>query len=66
MKDDIVKCQGKDGKFLFEWNPDENSIALVRKNTFYRLQLRKVGAKGTYRVLEQCPKNQRSNSPGNS
>lgn len=65
MDDEIVKCEGADGKLLFEWNPVENSIGIVRKDTFYRLQLYRHGAKGKYRILEQCPKNQRNNNPNN-
>ena len=65
MSDGIVKCEGADGKLLFEWNPVENSISIVRKNTFYRLQLYRQGSAGRYKIIEQCPKNQRTDNPNN-
>lgn len=32
MDDESIRCQGNDGKFLFEWNPALSTIGIVRKD----------------------------------
>lgn len=56
MDDECIKCQGRDGKFLFEWNPVLNTIGIVRKDMFYRVRLYNDKAQGSYQIIEQCPK----------
>ncbi len=58
MDDESIRCQGKDGKFLFEWNPALNTIGIVRKDMFYRVQLFQDRINGSYQVIEQHPKNE--------
>ena len=58
MDDESIRCQGKDGKFLFVWNPVLNTIGIVRKDMFYRVQLFQDRINGSYQVIEQHPKNE--------
>lgn len=56
MDDECIKCQGRDGKFLFEWNPVLNTIGIVRKDMFYRVRLYNDKVQGSYQIIEQYPK----------
>lgn len=56
MDDECIKCQGRDGKFLFEWNPVLNTIGIVRKDMFYRVRLYNDKVQGSYQIIEQHPK----------
>lgn len=56
MDDECIKCQGRDGKFLFEWNPVLNTIGIVRKDMFYRVRLYNDKVQGSYQIIEQRPK----------
>lgn len=55
MDDESIQCKGKDGKFLFSWNPVFNTIDIVRKDMFYRIRLcrNKVNGSNSYQVIEQ-------------
>lgn len=56
MDDECIKCQGRDGKLLFEWNPALNTIGIVRKDMFYRVRLYNDKVQGSYQIIEQHPK----------
>lgn len=56
MDDENIKCQGRDSKFLFEWNPALNTIGIVRKDMFYRVRLYNDKMHGSYQIIEQHPK----------
>lgn len=49
-----MEVRGKDGEgpLLFEWDPDTQTIDLIRKNMFYRIQLNDHA----YCVREECSK----------
>lgn len=51
-----VRSEYSGGKFLFEWDPGENTIGIVQKDMFYRVKLISSGKGGKYRVLEKRPK----------
>lgn len=58
-----VRSDYTDGKFLFEWDPAENTIGIVQKNMFYRVKLIPQGTSGRYRVLEKRPKAEMPHKP---
>ena len=51
-----VRSDNGTGKFLFEWNPEDDTITLVLKGTVYRVKLVKTGKDGTYHILDKRPK----------
>lgn len=51
-----VRCDNGTGKFLFEWDPEDDTITLILKGTVYRVKLVKAGNDGTYRILDKRPK----------
>jgi len=51
-----VRSTDSGGKLLFEWNPDDDTVTLILKGTYYRVKLVKSGKKGTYRILDKRPK----------
>lgn len=63
-----VRSENGTGKLLFEWDPTENTIALVQKNMYYRVKLLSEETGSTYHVVEKRPKDkdvQQSISPNN-
>lgn len=66
MDDESIKCQGKDGKLLFEWNPAMNIISIVRKDMFYRVKLLNTDPKSSYQVIEEHPKKMGATNPTSS
>lgn len=65
MDEESIKCQGKDGKFLFEWNPALNTIGIIRKDMFYRIRLYTDEVHSSYQVIEQHPKHMDASNPNN-
>lgn len=53
-----VRTQKGKGKYLFNWSPENNQVAIVIKDMFYRIQLDRCKSGGSYRILEEIPKNQ--------
>lgn len=53
-----VRTNYDSGKLLFDWNPDENTIGIVQKDMFYRVQLLPKSGQGEYRIVEKRPKNE--------
>lgn len=51
-----VRSEYNDGKLLFEWNPAENIVGIVRRGIFYRIKLIGQDEGGGYRVLEEVNK----------
>lgn len=46
-----VKAKNGEGKFLFDWNPKNNQVAIVIKDMFYKIQLNGTGNEASYRIL---------------
>lgn len=66
MDESYVVCKGDDGKFLFEWDPRQNTIGIIRRDMFYRVQLLQRELKGQrYRIVEQRPKEKVPKNPNN-
>lgn len=65
MDDESIKCQGKDGKLLFEWNPTLNTIGIVRKDMFYRVKLLSDKLNSSYQVIEEHLKKKDAINPNN-
>ena len=51
-----IRSEYENGKFLFEWDPEEDTIDIVQKGTFYRVQLLRKESGGTYRIVNKLPK----------
>jgi len=51
-----VRSDYDTGKFLFEWNPEDDTITLILKGTVYRVKLVKTGKNSTYHILDKRPK----------
>lgn len=51
-----VRSDDESGKLLFSWNPDDNTVDIVKKDTLYRVKLVKQRTGGAYRILEKRPK----------
>ncbi len=49
-----VRSEHNGGKKLFDWDPVDNTIGIVQRDMFYRVQL--IQGQGRYRVLEKHPK----------
>ena len=51
-----VRSEYGSGKFLFEWDPANDTIDIVQKGMFYRVQLLRKESGGTYRIVDKLPK----------
>jgi hypothetical protein len=47
-----VRSEYGSGKFLFEWDPVEDTIDIVQKGMYYRIQLLRKETGGTYRIVD--------------
>ena len=56
-----VRSDNTSGKLLFEWNPTDNVISIIRKDMFYRIELIRQGECSKYRVIEKRTKNCKNN-----
>ena len=52
----VVRSEYGSGKFLFEWDPTDDTIDIVQKDMFYRIQLLRLETGGTYRIVDKLPK----------
>ena len=59
-----IRSEYGSGKFLFEWDPEEDTIDIVQKGMYYRVQLLRKEKGGTYRIVDKLPK-QSTESPKN-
>mgnify|MGYP006906602205 CR=1 FL=1 len=50
MEDKCIKCQGRDGKFLFEWNLALHTIGIVRKDMFCHSRLYSDKVHGSFQI----------------
>lgn len=48
-----VRSEDSDGKLLFEWDDENNTIEIVHKKEIIKVQLMKNGNHGTYKVLDR-------------
>lgn|GEM_PF-3952449 len=55
-----IRTNNGSGKKLFEWNPENNTISLINKNMYYRVQLYQEA----YRILEEHPKKKDTDTEG--
>lgn len=55
-----VRSKNGLGKYLFNWVPENNQVAIVIKDMFYRVQLNRDKSGDSYQILEEIPKNQLS------
>lgn len=51
MDDEIVQCQGNDGKFPFKWDPALNAIGTIHKDMFYHIKLFQDRINGADQIL---------------
>lgn len=51
-----VRSDYTGGKFLFEWNPEDDTVTLLLRGMYYRVKLVKAGKNSTYRILNKRPK----------
>ena len=51
-----VRSEYGSGKFLFEWDPANDTIDIVQKGMFYRVQLLRKESGDTYRIVDKLPK----------
>jgi len=47
-----IRSGDSEGKLLFQWEPEKDTIEIRRKGVVYRVQLAKHGKSGTYRIVE--------------
>ena len=51
-----VRSENGTGKFLFEWDPDIDTISILLKGVLYRVKLIKQGTKAIYHIVDKRPK----------
>ena len=51
-----VRSEHGAGKFLFEWDPENDTITIVHKGTCYCVKLIKAEQRGIYRIINKQPR----------
>ncbi len=49
-----VRSNGETGKYLFNWHPETNSIDIVKKGMFYRIELY-GGLRPSFKIVDKRP-----------